>query len=75
GLIIFALILVSGCGSFRLYEKKYVDAVMSVSLRSGDSSMFRTRAQDSLLNNFPVYYDWWLQDGGAQDLFTLPLRK
>lgn len=75
GLIIFALILVSGCGSVRLDEKKYVDAVMSVSLRSSDSSMFRTRAQDSLLNNFPVYYDWWLQDGGAQDLFTLPLRK
>ncbi len=68
------LILTVGCARARLDEKGYVSAVISVASRSGDSTMFRNRMQDSMLRGFPVLYDWWLQDGGKNDLFTMPLR-
>ncbi len=76
GILISTIGLIStvGCARARLDEKGYVSAVISVASRSGDSTMFRNRMQDSMLRGFPVLYDWWLQDGGKNDLFTMPLR-
>lgn len=73
-LLLIGISFSTGCKRYALGESDYVSAVISVASRSGNG-ISRNAMQDSLLNNFPVFYDWWLQDGGKTDLFNMPLRE
>lgn len=56
-------------------QNDYIDAMQSSYASSKSGSTYRDNIHKQLISDYPILYDWWLQDGTKNNWFDLSLRE